>query len=94
MLGDVRPFEMPWIHQEYAGDVQGDVAGADDHGAAAGEVEFVGRVVGMAVVPADEVGGGVAARQLFSANSEVAARWCADIGVINPAAVRPVFPMG
>ena len=51
------------VEHQHPRDVQRDVAGADHHHALPAQVELVSREVGMAVVPADEVGRRVAARQ-------------------------------
>ena len=56
---------------EHAGDVERDVAVADHDGALGGEqVDLEVGVVGVAVVPADELGGGVRAGEVFAGDAE------------------------
>jgi hypothetical protein len=73
VVGDVGAGQLLGRHQEYAGRVKRDVAVADDDGAVPGEIEGIGNVVGVSVVPGDEVGRGVAAGQLLPGHPEVAA---------------------
>ncbi len=54
------------IHHERAGDVERDVAVADDHRALAGQVELPVRVVGVAVVPGNELRCGVRTGQILT----------------------------
>ena len=56
VVADVGDGELLAGEAEHPGDVHGDVAVADHDRALAGEVEDEVAVVGMAVVPADEVG--------------------------------------
>jgi hypothetical protein len=64
--GDVRTGQRVRVGEQDAGDVEGDVAGADHHDAFGGQVGRVGRDVGVAVVPGDEGGGGEAARGVLA----------------------------
>src|SRR4029079_11223981 len=59
---------------EDADDVGGDVAVADHDGAPDGEVEGAVAEVGVAVVPGDELGGGMAPRQVLPRDPEVLVR--------------------
>ena len=72
VLGGVGLLELLAVEAEHPGDVGGDVAVADHDGALAGEVELVVGEVGVGVVPGDELGGGVAAREVLAGDPEVA----------------------
>ena len=82
VVGGVGGRELGRREHEHAGDIERDVAVADDHRAAGGtaaggggqEVELEVAVVGMAVVPADELGGGVRAGEVFAGDAERAIR--------------------
>ena len=58
------------VEHEHAGDVDGDVAVADDDGARGGEVELVVGVVRVAVVPGDELRGRVRAGAVLARDAE------------------------
>ena len=58
--------------QQHPGDVERDVAGADDHGPLGVEIRCEPDVVGVAVVPADEVGRGDAAGEVLAGDAETA----------------------
>ena len=60
-------------HQQHPRHVQRDVAVADDHRTLGRQIERVAGVVGMAVVPGDEVGGRMTARSVLAGDGEVAA---------------------
>ena len=71
VVGDVGAAQLVVARAPASGDVDRDVAVADDHGALGREqVELQVGVVGMAVVPADELGGRVPAGQLFAGDAE------------------------
>jgi len=65
-VGGVGRRELLGRQREHPGDVDGDVAGADHDRALAGEVELEPVVVGVAVVPGDELGGGPGAGQVLA----------------------------
>ena len=71
VVGGVGGGELGRGEHEHAGDVERDVAVAD-HDRALGreEVELEVGVVGMAVVPADELGRGVRAGEVFAGDAE------------------------
>ena len=66
VVGDVRGGEPLGVGGEDPGDVEGDVAVADDHGALGSRSTGSVRVVGVAVVPGDEVRGGMRAGQVLA----------------------------
>ena len=71
MVGGVRRRELLGAEHEHARDVDGDVAVADHHGALGrDEVDLQAGVVGVAVVPADELGRGVRAGQVFAGDAQ------------------------
>ena len=70
VVGDVGALELGDRQREDAGDVGGDVAVADDHRAPARQVELEVAVVGVAVVPGHELGGGPAPGQLLAGDAE------------------------
>ena len=71
MIGGVGGRELGGGEHEHAGHVEGDVAVADDDGAGGGEeIDLEVGVVGVAVVPADELGRGVRAGQVFAGDAE------------------------
>ncbi len=71
MVGDVRAGELGVREQEHPGHVERDVAVADHDGALGGvQVELEVAVVGVAVVPADELGRGVRAGEIFTGDPE------------------------
>src|SRR5690606_34455345 len=72
VVGDVRDEHLVRGLGEHPGNVERDVAHADDGGVGAG-AEVPGlRHVGVGVVPGDEVGGAVGAGQLLAGDAEVA----------------------
>src|SRR5918996_689576 len=66
VVGHVGHGELVAGEREHAGDVSGDVPVPDHHGALAREVELEVAVVGVAVVPGDELGGGPAAGEVLA----------------------------
>ena len=71
MVGGVGGRELGGRQHEHARDVERDVAVADDHRALGrDEVDLEVGVVGMAVVPADELGGGVGAGEVLAGDAE------------------------
>ena len=70
VLGDVGAREGVGARHEHARDVEGDVSVAEDDGALMRQVECAAGVVGVAVVPGHELGGGVAAWQVLAVDSE------------------------
>ena len=71
VIGGVGGGELGGGEDEHAGDVEGDVAVADDDGAGGSEeVGLEVGVIGMAVVPADELGGGVRSGEVFAGDAE------------------------
>ncbi len=72
VVGDVGARQFVDVHGEDPRDIEGDVAVADDDGAFAGQIEGAVGVVGVAVVPGDELGGGVAAGQVLARDPESA----------------------
>ena len=54
-----------------ATDIRSDVALANDDDLLLGQIETVLQKIGMAVVPANERGGGMAARQVFARNAQL-----------------------
>jgi hypothetical protein len=93
VVGDVGAAQVVDPQAEDAGDVECDVAVADDHRALARQVE--GRVaeVRVAVVPGDERGGRVAARQVLARDAEVPVVGCAH-GVDHGVVVREQLLVG
>ena len=59
MVGNVGRTQLAGLQHEHPRDVERDIAVADDDGPRAGEIELVGRVIRVAVVPGDELGGRV-----------------------------------
>jgi hypothetical protein len=72
--GDIGVLEFLLRLGQNARNVRGDVALSDNHGGFAGEVEHPIAIVGMAVVPADELRGRVAAGQVLAGDPECAIR--------------------
>jgi hypothetical protein len=70
VVGDVCLGQLLAGEGEHAGHVGGDVAVADHDRALAGEVELAVAVVGMAVVPGDELGGGEAPGQVLAGDAQ------------------------
>ena len=70
VVGDVGVGKHIGVGHQDAGDVDGDVAVADDHRAAAGDVRRHLLEVRVRVVPADEVDCGHAAGQLLAGNAQ------------------------
>ena len=71
VLGDVRSAQLVRRLAQDAAEVGGHVALADDDHDFPGQVEAAVPVFRMAVVPGDELDGGVAAQQIFPGNAEV-----------------------
>ncbi len=78
VVGHVGGGELVAGEREHAGDVGGHVAVPDHHGALPGEVELDVAVVGVAVVPGDELGGGPAARQVLAGDAHATVGLGAD----------------
>ncbi len=78
VVGHVRHGELVAGQREHAGDVCRHVAVPDHHRALAGEVELEVAVVGVAVVPGDELGGGPAAGQVLAGDAHAAVGLGAD----------------
>ena len=74
VVGDVGDRQLVVGEGEHARDVERHVAGADHDRALAAQVELVVAEVGVAVVPPDEIGGGVAAREPLAGDPEQPAR--------------------
>ena len=72
VVGGVGGRQLAARQDQHPGDVGGDVAVADHHDPLAAEIELVTGVVGMAVVPGDEIGGRVRAGQVLAGNAELA----------------------
>jgi hypothetical protein len=72
VVGGVRAGELARCQDEHAREVERDVPVPHHHRAAAGEVELVVGLVGVAVVPGDEVRGGVRAGQVLAGDPEPA----------------------
>src|SRR5579885_268461 len=72
VLGDVGVLQFVDGLGEDAADIRGDVALADDHRDFLRQVEGEIAVIGMTVVPADELGGRVAARQVLAGYAQAA----------------------
>ncbi len=71
VVGRIRGRQLGGGQHEHAGDIQSHVAIADHNGALGfQEVDLEVGVVGVAVVPADELGRGVRARKLFAGDPE------------------------
>ena len=70
VVGDVGVGQHVRIGDQDARDVQRDVAVADDDGPPAGKIGRHLLEVGVRVVPADEVDGGDAARQVLAGNAQ------------------------
>src|SRR5207248_9266329 len=71
VVGRVGAGQLGGGEHEHAGDVEGDVAVADDKRAfGAQQVELEVGLVGVAVVPADEVGGGVRPGKVFAGDAQ------------------------
>ncbi len=70
VVGGVGERELGVREREHAGDVERDVAVADDKRARHREVELELAMVGVAVVPADEVGRGPTAGERFTGDAE------------------------
>ena len=71
VVGGVGGRELRRREHEHAGDVERDVAVADHHRALGRQqIELEIGVVGVAVVPADELGGGVRAGELFAGDAQ------------------------
>ena len=70
VVGDVGARELVGAQGQHARDVGRDVAVADHHRSASGEVELEVAVVRMAVVPGHELGGGPAAGQVLARDAE------------------------
>jgi hypothetical protein len=71
VVGGVGLAQLVVGQREHPRHVHRHVAVADHHRALAGEVELLRAVVRVGVVPADEGGGGVAARQVFAGDAEL-----------------------
>ena len=80
VVGDVGGCELPRVPQQQASDVESDVAVADDHDPRGREVHLVPCVVGVAVVPADELGRREAASKMLAWYAELLACGC-TVGV-------------
>ena len=74
----VGPRQGRGVGGQDAGDVERDVAGADDDGPLGVERDLEVGVVGVAVVPADQVGGRHRAAELLARHAEAAVRRRAD----------------
>jgi len=70
MVRRVGDRELRRRQREHPRDVDGDVPGSDDDHLPRLEVDLQPRVVGVAVVPGDELGGGVRAAQVLSRDPE------------------------
>ncbi len=70
MLGDIGGSERALVHQQHPGDVERDVAIADDDRPLARQVELVTGVVGMTVVPTDELGGRMVSHEILAVDSQ------------------------
>src|ERR1700716_4122069 len=70
MLGDIGFAQVVDRRGQDAGDVAGDVALPDHDGAIARQIEYPVAIIRLPVVPADELGGGVAAREVLAGDSE------------------------
>src|SRR6185503_5183429 len=78
VICDVGGRELLTGEREHAGDIGGHVAVPDHDRALRGQVELEVAVVGVDVVPGDELGGGPAAGQVLARNSHAAVGLRAD----------------
>ncbi|SKY16312.1 Uncharacterised protein [Mycobacteroides abscessus subsp. abscessus] len=78
VIGDVGLGEVVGIGHQNAGDVERDVAVADDDRALAGQIEAEVGEVGMTVVPGDELGRRHRTRQVLAGDTEPLVRWGSD----------------
>jgi hypothetical protein len=78
VVGGVGGPQVGLGEQQHPCDVEGDVAVADHDGALGGEVGIESDVVGVAVVPTDEVDRGEAAREVLARDPEAALGLRAD----------------
>jgi hypothetical protein len=72
VVGNVGDRQRIWGKQQDPGDIQGDIAVADDDRSLTGQIECAGSIVGMAVVPADEVACAVASGQVLAGDPQCA----------------------
>ena len=72
MLGEVRLRKLVRVGHQDACDVECDVAVSDDHRSLAGQIESPIGISRVAVVPGDELGGGVTSRQILARDLELA----------------------
>src|SRR5947209_17174749 len=66
MVGDVCALELAWTEREHARHVRSDVSVADHDRTPSRQVELELAVVGVAVVPGDELGGCPASGQILA----------------------------
>src|SRR5690606_16624766 len=78
VVGDVGAGQLVAQARQNTGDVHGDVAVADDGDTLRAQVRRQIAIVGVGVVPADELGGRVAAGQVFAGNAHLAVGLRAD----------------
>ncbi len=90
VIGHVGLRQLVRVGDQCPRDVEGDVAVADDHRAFAGQVEGAVGVVGVPVVPGDELGGGVRAGQVLAGHVQVPVGGGTD-GVDHGVVVREQF---
>ncbi len=74
VIGDVGARELGVREREHTRGVEGDVSVSNHHRARATEIEVEVAVIGMAVVPAHEIGGRPAAGELFAGDPQRAIR--------------------
>ena len=70
VVGGIGDLELGRRQREHPRDVDRDVARADDHHLLGLEVDLEARVVGMAVVPGDELGRGVRAAEVLAGDPQ------------------------
>jgi hypothetical protein len=92
VVGDVGGCEFLRLTEQQASDVESDVAVPDDHDPRCREVHLVLCVVGVAVVPADELGRREAALKMFTGNAELLAGG-GSVGVDDRVVVEEEFVM-
>lgn len=78
VVGDVGGREVQWIPPENARHVDGDVAGSDDSGNRAVEIDRQIEKVRVGAVPCDQRRRGVAARQVLAGDAEAPVALAAD----------------
>src|SRR6185503_21174798 len=79
MADDVRAFEFVARLGQDPGAIERDIAVADHRGVGSIERRIEVCEIGMAVVPADELGRTDDAGEVFARDTELAGMWCAEL---------------